>query len=230
MSADENYRIIRQEVDEVCKQAGRNPQDVLLIGVSKTVGVPQVSLAITAGAHDFGENRPECLREKATALPRENWHFIGNVQSRAIPHIVEHACLIHSMYQGHHIKAIEKAAQKLDKVQDILIEVNVSGEESKGGCAPEEALELVKAALACPHVRPRGLMTMAPQGNKQVAYETFSGLAALSEQIRQEIGENDAQAFCELSMGMSEDWRQAIAAGSTMVRIGRAIFSDTFVE
>ena len=230
MSADENYRIIRQEVDEVCKQAGRNPQDVLLIGVSKTVGVPQVSLAITAGAHDFGENRPECLREKAMALPHENWHFIGNVQSRAIPHIVEHACLIHSVYQKHHIKAIEKAAQKLDKVQDILIEVNVSGEESKGGCAPEEALELVQVALACPHVRPRGLMTMAPQGNKQVAYETFSGLAALSEQIRQEIGENDAQAFCELSMGMSEDWRQAIAAGSTMVRIGRAIFSDTFVE
>jgi PLP dependent protein len=230
MSADENYRIIRQEVDEVCKQAGRNPQDVLLIGVSKTVGVPQVSLAITAGAHDFGENRPECLREKATALPHENWHFIGNVQSRAIPHIVEHACLIHSVYQEHHVKAIEKAANKLGKVQDILIEVNVSGEESKGGCAPDEALELVKAALACPHVRPRGLMTMAPQGNKQVAFETFSGLAALSEQIRQEIGENDARAFCELSMGMSEDWRQAIAAGSTMIRVGRAIFSDTFTE
>ena len=230
MSADENYRIIRQEVDEVCKQAGRNPQDVLLIGVSKTVGVPQVSLAITAGAHDFGENRPECLREKATALPHENWHFIGNVQSRAIPHIVEHACLIHSVYQEHHVKAIEKAANKLGKVQDILIEVNISGEESKGGCAPDEALELVKAALACPHVRPRGLMTMAPRGNKQVAFETFSGLAALSEQIRQEIGENDAQAFCELSMGMSEDWRQAIAAGSTMVRVGRAIFSDTFTE
>ena len=229
MSADANYRAIRQEVDQVCTQAGRDPKEVLLIGVSKTVGVPEVKQALSAGDHDFGENRPECLEEKATALPKENWHFIGNVQSRAIPRIVSHACLIHSVYQEHHIQAIEKAAAKLGKVQDILIEVNVSGEESKGGCTPDNALPLVRAALACPHVRPRGLMTMAPQGNKQVAMETFTGLAALFQQIKQEIGENDAEAFTELSMGMSEDWREAIHAGATMIRVGRAIFSDTFI-
>lgn len=230
MSADEKYRVIRREVDQTCKQVGRDPREVLLIGVSKTVGIPEVSSAISAGAHDFGENRPDCLVQKATALPQENWHFIGNVQSRAIPHIVEYACLIHSVYHEHHIQAIEKAASKLGKVQDILIEVNVSGEASKGGCHPSDALGLVRTALSCPHVRPRGLMTMAPQGDKHVAFETFTGLAALSCQLRQEIGENDAKAFSELSMGMSEDWHEAIAAGATMIRVGRAIFSDSFVE
>lgn len=230
MSADKNYRTIRAEVDQVCESTGRNPQDVLLISVSKTVGVPEVELAVSAGAHDFGENRPECLEEKSIALPQEHWHFIGNVQSRAIPRIVAHAQLVHSVYQEHHLHAIEKAAAKLNKVQDILIEVNVSGEESKGGCTPEDALSLVNVALSCPHVRPRGLMTMAPQGDKQVAFETFTGLAQLSERIKQEIEENDAEAFSELSMGMSEDWREAIKAGATMIRVGRAIFSDSFSE
>ena len=229
MSVGKNYCAVRSQVDDVCKQANRNPQNVLLIGVSKTVGIPEVAAAIEAGAHDFGENRPECLEQKATAFPGENWHFIGNVQSRAIPRIVQHACLIHSVYQKHHIQAIEKAAAHCDKVQRILIEVSISGEESKGGCVPSEALQLVKAGLLCEHVQVCGLMTMAPQGDKQQAHATFQGLASLFQQIRQEIGENDAQAFTELSMGMSEDWPQAIQAGATMIRVGRAIFSDSFV-
>lgn len=230
MSANDQYIAVRQKVDQVCIQAGRDPKEVLLIGVSKTVGVPEVELAISAGAHDFGENRPELLEEKALALPHENWHMIGNIQSRAIPRIVEHACLIHSVYQERHILAIEKAAAARDKIQDILIEVNVSGEQSKGGCTSQEAAHLVAVALECPHVRPRGLMTMAPQGDSQVAYETFKGLSNLFHQIKAEMGENDKNAFNELSMGMSEDWPQAIAAGATMVRVGRAIFSDSFAE
>lgn len=229
MSANDQYLAVRQKVDAVCREAGRDPQDVLLIGVSKTVGVPEVELAVSAGAHDFGENRPELLQEKATALPEERWHFIGNIQSRAIPRIVEYATLIHSVYQERHILAIEKAAAARNKVQDILIEVNVSGEESKGGCSPADAAALVATALECPHVRPCGLMTMAPQGDTQVAYETFEGLSNLFHQLRAEMGENDKNAFNELSMGMSEDWPQAIAAGATMVRVGRAIFSEAFV-
>lgn len=228
MSVEENYANVRKEVDAVCARVGRNPQDVLLIGVSKTVGIPEVGAAMSAGAHNFGENRPECLEQKALAYPTEQWHFIGNVQSRAIPRIVRYACLIHSVYHEHHLQAINKAAAKLNKVQDVLIEVNISGEETKGGCMPARALSLVQSALSLPNVRVCGLMTMAPQGNLQRASETFSGLSALCTSIRQEIGENENSAFCELSMGMSEDWREAIAAGATMVRVGRAIFSDTF--
>lgn len=229
MGAFENYTRISQEVADVAAQYGRNPDSVRLISVSKTVGVPQVEDAVRAGAHLFGENRPELLAEKAQALPDEQWHFIGNIQSRRIPQIVQHACLIHSLYQESHADKIEAAASSLGKVQDVLVEVNVSGEESKIAADSEQARQLVRHCLALPHVRVCGLMTMAPQGDAQIAEQTFAGLAALAEEIRSDMNEDQAQAFCELSMGMSEDWREAIKHGATMVRIGRAIFSDGFV-
>ena len=228
MSADAQYIQVKQEVERVAREAGRDPKEVLLIGVSKTVGVPEVKCALSAGAHDFGENRPDCLVEKATALPDENWHFIGNIQSRAIPRIVAHATLIHSVFEERHILAIEKAAAQCGKVQDILIEVNVSGEESKGGCTVQDAAHLVSVGQEGPHVRVRGLMTMAPQGDIVVARETFDGLKALHENLRSQMSDELAVHFSELSMGMSEDWPEAIHAGATMVRVGRAIFSETF--
>lgn len=229
MGAFENFTRISQDVADVAKEYGRDPESVRLISVSKTVGVPQVQDAIRAGAHLFGENRPELLAEKAEALPQEQWHFIGNIQSRRIPQIVQHACLIHSLYQESHADKIETAAASLEKIQDVLIEVNVSGEESKIAADPDQARDLVRHCLELPHLRVRGLMTMAPQGDSQVAEQTFAGLAALAEQLKSEMTESQAADFCELSMGMSEDWREAIKHGATMVRIGRAIFSDGFV-
>lgn len=229
MSAFENYRRIAQDVARCAQENGRNPEDVNLIAVSKTVGVPQVEDAVRAGAHHFGENRPELLAEKSEALPDENWHFIGNIQSRRIPQIVQHACLIHSLYQESHADKINAAAAEMGKVQDVLIEVNVSGEESKIAATPEEARALLDHCLALPNVRVRGLMTMAPQGDPQAVEQTFAGLAALADSMREGMAQSDAEVFTELSMGMSEDWQQAIKHGATMVRIGRAIFSDAFV-
>ena len=228
MSSDAQYLAVKAQVEEIARKVGRDPQEVLIIGVSKTVGVPEVELAVSAGAHDFGENRPECLCQKAEALPQENWHFIGNVQSRAIPRIVKHACLIHSVYQAKHIEAINKAADQCGKVQDILLEVNISGEESKGGCTVQEAPELVELALSLENIRLRGLMTMAPQGDMECARQTFDGLSQLAIALRQTMTESQAKCFTELSMVMSEDWPEAIAAGATMVRVGRAIFSEGF--
>jgi len=118
----------------------------------------------------------------------------------------------------------------LGKTQDVLIEVNVSGETSKGGCHPEDALELVQYCCALPNVRVCGLMTMAPQGDAEVAYACFEQLAALKSDIHGKLNDKYAQSFVELSMGMSEDWREAVRAGSTMVRIGRAIFSEAFED
>lgn len=228
MDVQHRYLQVRNELARVCEQAGRDPSEVALIAVSKTVEPAAVGDAMQAGARDFGENRPDELLRKAAAYPQATWHFIGNIQSRRIHDIVGHASLIHSLFQLRHAQKIDAAAAQLGKVQDVLLEVNVSGEESKSGASPQDVPELLQGCLQLPHVRVRGLMTMAPQGDLHVAREVFDGLAALHRQLRQGMDAQVAARFDGLSMGMSEDWREAVAAGATMVRIGRAVFSDIF--
>lgn len=228
MSVRSRYRRVVAEVVEVCEQCGREPAEVRVIAVSKTVGPDEVAEAVAGGACDFGENRPDQLVSKAAAFPEARWHFIGNIQSRRIPDIVGSAALIHSLYQLRHGQKIDQAAERLGKVQDVLVEVNVSGEASKSGVAPEEAGTLVRELAALPHVRVRGLMTMAPKGDPAADRASFEGLAALADEIRSTLAPADAAVFDELSMGMSEDWREAVSAGATMVRIGRAVFSEEF--
>lgn len=230
MGIEERYGAVAAEVAEQCRACGRNPEDVRLVAVSKTVGEEGVAQAFAAGARDFGENRPDQIVPKSQAFPEARWHFIGNIQSRRIPDIVASAALIHSLYQLRHAQKIDVAAAQLGKVQDVLIEVNVSGEASKSGAAPDEALALVRACEELPHLRVRGLMTMAPQGDPQAVRATFEGLAALAADIRAALPPQQAAVFTELSMGMSEDWPCAIACGATIVRVGRAIFSDSFQE
>lgn len=230
MGIEERYENVAAEVAEQCRACGRAPEDVRLVAVSKTVGEDGVAQAFAAGARDFGENRPDQIVPKAAAFPEARWHFIGNIQSRRIPDIVGAATLIHSLYQLRHAQKIDQAAAALGKVQDVLIEVNVSGEASKSGAAPEEALALVQGCEELPHVRVRGLMTMAPQGDPEAVRATFEGLAALAADIRAQLPAENAADFTELSMGMSEDWPVAIACGATIVRVGRAIFSDSFQE
>lgn len=228
MSIATRYRRAADEVAAACREAGRDPAQVRLVAVSKTVGLEGVAEAIQAGAADFGENRPDQILEKATAFPAARWHFIGNIQSRRIRDIVGSASLIHSLCEERHARKIDMAAAELGKIQEVLIEVNVSGEQSKAGVAPSEAASLLLACRGLAHVRVRGLMTMAPQGDAAAARECFEGLAALASELRAGLGPDEGASFDQLSMGMSEDWREAIAAGATMVRIGRAVFSDEF--
>ena len=230
MGIQERYRGIQEELAQECVRAGRNPSEVTLVAVSKTVGPEGVGLAMQAGARDFGENRPDELMCKAAVHPQATWHFIGNIQSRRIHDIVPHAALIHSLFHENHARKIDEVARLEGKVQDVLLEVNVSGEQSKGGVAMQDAPELLSLCVALPNVRVRGLMTMAPQGDLNVAREVFEGLAALKAQLRETLEPQAAAAFDGLSMGMSEDWREAVAAGATMVRIGRAVFSDAFTD
>ena len=166
--------------------------------------------------------------EKHDAYPSENWHFIGNIQSRRIHDIVGRATLIHSLHELSHAKKIDAVAAERGIVQDVLLEVNISGEESKSGLSPDQFPSMLAACVQLEHVRVRGLMTMAPQGDLTVAKQTFEGLRALFEKSRSSLPQRDADLFNELSMGMSEDWREAVFAGATIVRIGRAIFSDSF--
>ena len=228
MSITQQYLDVAEQVRRVCEECGRDPREVTLVAVSKTVGAERVQDAIDAGAADFGENRPDQIMEKHAMYPQARWHFIGNVQSRRIRDIVPCATLIHSVYQPSHLAKIDAAAADCGKVQDILVEVNVSGEQSKGGVTPEELPEMLAEAAKFEHVRVRGLMTMAPQGSLEVAEACFAKLRELLEVANDRYIPADAPALSELSMGMSEDWHCAIAQGATIIRIGRAIFSEEF--
>ena len=214
MGIAERYEKVEEELAQECALAGRDPKEVRLVAVSKTVGVEGVGEAYAAGARDFGENRPDQIVPKSQAFPDAHWHFIGNIQSRRIRDIVDSASLIHSVYQEKHARKIDEVAREKGIVQDIL--------------SPDEAEALVDVCETLPNVRVRGFMTMAPQGDLEIARRCFEGLAKLAEKVRASLLASSAEAFDELSIGMSEDWREAVHAGATIVRIGRAIFSDSF--
>ena len=229
MTLRERYEAIAAEVADACEACGRPRDAVRVIGVSKTVDIDAVEEAIAAGVHDFGENRPAELARKHDAFPQERWHFIGNIQSRQLNMVVGRACLIHSLCQESHANRIERLAAEQGIVQDVLIEVN-DGEENKQGLPADDLLDMLLHCAALEHVRVRGLMTMAPQGDMDRAAATFKRLAELRDSMRSALRERGIENvnLHELSMGMSDDYREAIPQGATMVRIGRAIFSENY--
>ncbi|MDO5335441.1 MAG: YggS family pyridoxal phosphate-dependent enzyme [Coriobacteriia bacterium] len=229
MSTATRYQNVRSQLDQECERAGRASSDVLLLAVSKTVDVDSVAEAISAGAHAFGENRPDELMRKKAAFPNEQWHFIGNIQSRRIKDIVSAADLIHSVCKLEHLAKIDAQAKAQGKRQAILLEVNVSGEESKSGFSPEQMPQVLRSAAALENIELKGLMTMAPRSDALAIEETFGGLAKLRDELSAFIAENGwDMTLSELSMGMSEDWPRAVRYGSTIVRVGRAIFDPAF--
>ncbi len=230
MGFKERYERTLEQAAQCACAAGRDPQEIKVVAVSKTVDIDVIQDAYASGARDFGENRPDALAEKCVRLSQATWHFIGNIQSRKIADIVRDASLVHSLWQEHHLHTFEQAAAALGKVQDVLLEVNISGEQSKSGLEPAQVKQMLAACAEYPHICVRGLMTMAPQGDRQVARECFEELARLRDELRAGLAPDRALKFNDLSMGMSEDWREAIAAGATIVRIGRALFDDSFED
>ena len=231
MSTAIRYMKVHEKVVRECEAAGRNPEEVTLLAVSKTVDVDQVELAMQAGATAFGENRPDELVRKQKAFPNAQWHFIGNIQSRHIKDIVSAATLIHSVCKEEHLAKIDAAAKSQGKVQRLLLEVNVSGEESKSGFDAEQVKGVIDRAACFEHIAIEGLMTMAPRAQEEAIHSTFKGLTQLKEQLNAQLAEEGFSVHLSaLSMGMTEDWPVAIHYGTTIVRIGRAIFSDEFEE
>ena len=213
------YAEIKEQVDARIVECGRSLDDVTLVAVSKTVGLDEVQDAISQGATDFGENRPEELVRKAEAFPKANWHFIGNIQSRQIKNIVPHACLIHSLDKLEHAQKIDKVASEIGKIQKVLVEVNVSGEESKAGLTAEELSQFLEELKSLQNIEVCGLMTMAPIQDAEHAC-----LPSPEEVFRRAHELVVANGLMDLSAGMTNDWADAIKQGSTFVRVGRAIF------
>ena len=217
-------------------RAGRPHDAASLIAVSKTVGVDETVAAIQAGYRHFAENRPQELVRKLTGLaehpelPEVRFDMIGNLQTNKINAVLGRVELVHSIGSLHLARALAARAERwleageLVAPQSILIEVNVSGEETKGGFAPSELRAAFGELQSLCGVRIEGLMTMAPRGDKDRARACFSGLRELRDELSRESG----LPLRELSCGMSEDFEVALEEGSTIVRLGRVVFDPSF--
>ena len=216
---------INQRIADAATACGRNPADVRLVAVSKTMSTDRVDQVITAGATILGENYIQEAREKVNALYDRpvQWHFIGHLQSNKAKYAVRMFDLIHSVDSLKLAKALDKEARKNDKVQAVLVQVNISREETKSGIDAAEAIDLLTKIGSLANIRVKGLMTMPPFFDRpEEARPFFSELARLRDRIVE--ANIPGVQMNELSMGMTGDFEVAIAEGATLVRIGTAIF------
>ena len=218
----ERYGKVLREIADAADLAGRDPADVRLVGVTKTVGMSEVAQAIAAGMREFGENRAQEFVGKQALFPDQIWHFIGTLQTNKVKQVVGKAALIHSVDTLGLLQAIDRRAHEAGVVQQVLLEVNVSGEQSKHGMTYDEAEDAVLRAGDLPGVWVRGLMTMAPLGRPEGARRVFRECGHWLGRLQSL--HCDAVDLTELSMGMSNDFAVAIEEGATIVRVGRAIF------
>lgn len=223
----ENINRVREQIRDAAKEAGRDEKEITLIGVSKFFPAEYAEQAFSLGLTDLGENRPEEMHAKKLAMDEKelhpNWHLIGTIQSRKVRTIVGDPYLIHSVDTLSLAKEISKRYQAKDLTARILLEVNVSGEESKHGFSEEEVKARFEELLGLPNLDLCGLMTMAPiQQQEGQARFVFEKTRVLFDQLKKEGA--DEKNWKYLSMGMSGDFREAIACGATHVRIGTAIF------
>ena len=220
----ENVHIVKEKIAEICKNSGRNPGEITLIAVSKTNPISAIEEAVSAGITDLGENKAQELRDKSKLIEGDfNWHFIGHLQTNKVKYVIRAAEYIHSVDSVKLAEEINRKAEALDKVQKILIEVNTSGEESKYGIQDFDSLEsLIEKCETLSNIEVKGLMTMAPfTSDEDVIRKCFINLREMKEKLN-----NRWDNITELSMGMTNDYKIAIEEGSTMLRIGTAIFGQ----
>lgn len=218
-----NLEAVRERIGLAARRSGRKSEEVRLVVVTKGRSVELVREAIRAGATEIGENRAVELVSKYEALGgRATWHFVGHLQRNKVKLVVPIASLIHSVDGTALAREIDKRAAAIGKVQDVLVEVNVSGEEAKYGLRPQAVPGAIQEMARLPNIRVRGLMTMAPVVvDPEAARPVFAELKALFEELSRELRQVRLDI---LSMGMTADFELAVEEGSTMVRIGTAAF------
>jgi len=219
----ENLATIRRKMMQSALRAGRNPDHIQLVAVSKTVGVEGIRQAWQSGITDFGENRVQDLVAKQRELPQARWHMIGHLQTNKVKDVIGRTVLIHSLDRWELAEYIERRAERDKIVVQTLLQVNVSGEISKGGVKPSEVSDFLHAIDNFRFVRVEGLMTMAPEtDDPEETRPVFKEMRRLFDAIRgQEFGRVRMKY---LSMGMTQDFEVAIEEGANMIRVGRALF------
>ncbi|HON58703.1 MAG TPA: YggS family pyridoxal phosphate-dependent enzyme [Smithella sp.] len=221
-----NIQTIRERIAAAARRIHRSADAVKLLAVTKTVPPAAIRTAMEAGITDFGENYVQEAREKIAAIEQNaRWHMIGHLQTNKAKYAVNLFDYIHSVDRLELAAELNKRLEKAGRKMNILIEVNVSGEETKNGVPADRAMDLVKSIAPLKHLSVKGLMTMAPYSdNPENARPCFAALKNLQQDIiREGI---DGIAMEELSMGMTDDFEIAIEEGATIVRIGRAIFGE----
>ena len=224
MSIRENIEAIRAEIDEAARETGRTGADIVLVGASKMNDAAACQEAIAAGIDALGENRVQEMTAKLAedAYRGAPLHFIGHLQRNKVKQVVGKVDLLQSVGSLELLTEVDKQAEKLGLVQDILLEVNIGGEEAKSGFAPGAMEDAAARAKECAGVRVRGLMTIPPaNATREENMVYFQKVKALYVDISKKMYDNKLEY---LSMGMSGDYADAIRAGANMVRVGTAIF------
>ena len=218
----QRYQDIRRRIDAAASDEKRNPAEIMLLAVSKTFPADAIAELYNCGIRDFGESRAAELCEKAAALPADiNWHFIGRLQSNKVRKVVQTCRMIHSVDTPELLERIDRIAGEEGKCPQILLEVSVSGEECKGGVSLENLHELCQLAAQCRNVDFQGFMTMAPLDADEHYTAALFEMLALRRDEESRLLNKDLPI---LSMGMSGDFETAVRHGSTLVRVGTAIF------
>ncbi len=220
----ENLEHVQENIKKACKKAGRRTDEVTLIAVSKTKPVEMLQEIYDQGIREFGENKVQEMCSKMEVMPSDiRWNMIGHLQTNKVKYIVGKTSLIHSVDSLHLAKEIQKQAVKNDVICDILVEVNIAGEETKFGTSRDEAIALVEKIAMLDHIRIKGLMTIAPfVDDPEDNREYFKDIKQLSVDIAAKNIDNVSMNV--LSMGMTGDYTVAIEEGATMVRVGTGIF------
>ena len=219
-----NLEEVEARIAKACERSGRKRSDVTLIAVSKTKPIEMLLEAYDAGSRDFGENKPQEIREKYPNLPSDiRWHMIGHLQRNKIKYIIDKVCLIHSVDSVRLAEAINKEAGKHGIIMPILVEVNAAEEESKFGLRIPEVESFIRQISKLSNIQVQGLMTIAPfTENAENNRIYFRKLRNLYVDIKDKNIDN--VNMCNLSMGMTGDYEVAVEEGATMVRVGTGIF------
>ena len=219
-----NLEIINEKIKKAALKASRNPEEIKLVAVTKTATIEQIEEAISAGVEIIGENKVQEAKEKYQILTADiEWHLVGHLQTNKVKYAIEIFDLIHSVDGIKLAKEIDRRSLQFGMITNVLVEVNISGEETKYGIKPEEVEPFLKEISEFSRIRVRGLMTIAPiVEDKEEVRPYFRKLRELSKEIKKKNIKNVRMDY--LSMGMTEDFEVAVEEGANIVRIGRGIF------
>lgn len=225
MSLGDHLAAVKKNIERAALKVNRNPADITLVAVSKTVDIEIIKAAYALGQIDFGENRVQALKPKSEALPQARWHLIGQLQTNKVKDVIGRACLIHSLDRWKLAEEIDRQARSRDILVPALVEINIVGEEQKAGMEPADVESFLDSIGQLKNIRLQGFMTMAPLlDDPEDARPVFRELSVLYQRLRTRRYENIDLRY--LSMGMSQDYEVAVEEGANIIRVGTAIFQQ----